>query len=560
MFYILLKKYKHEIIVFIISFISLSILLSRVVSNYFPTSDDITLLVKSTSLFTFLNPLDWFTNGYLDYFRVYPEWSVTSKEILRPVANIILFINSILFGKNFNYYLYFNIFVHSVGVAITFYLSNKFLNSGNVVSYISSATMFFTSAVTNQHYFFYSSFVLDAVASILIFVAFIFSVKNRSILAFLFTAIILFTKETSLLIPFAVAITLWEINKSKSSKYFVFAFLVILFWSGYKYFFGFKVFGEMGNELFPVIKIFIVNIINAAIIWPSGIPDGYIPGTNNLFPYLLIVIFNMIFIVSFLLDYIKQIKNDNYKYSTLFFWSLMSAFLLIIFGLAGRFGYIFHMFFIPFIFYTFIKSKSLVRKIVYFAYFFWFIFSGITFFTGILRANNLDSYIRNSQNARNLNQLLESVNNNDEILLINDNIVLFGSPCLSDFAGVKCKVTKINSIAHYSYFKTDKNRNSSLKIERKNDCIEIEVLIPDYVDFWFEGVKGDLFTHETKKFFKRNDYLEYCFPEEEFSGISRITGLTKYNLGKKMIVRVKRKDIPLIWFNSIEGKYELFKY
>lgn len=218
------------------------------------------------------------------------------------------------------------------------------------------------------------------------------------------------------------------------------------------------------------------------------------------------------------------------------------------------------MFFIPLIFFTFTKTKSLFRKLVYCAYFFWFIFSGIMFFTETLTANNLDSYIRNCQNAKSLNQLLESVNNNDEILLLNDNIVLFGSPYLNDFAGVKCKITKINSVTHYSYYENDKNKNSDLKIERKNDNLEIQVLIPEYTDFWFEGIKSDLFAHETKKFFKRNDYLEYCFPEEEFSGISRITGLTKYNLGKKMIVRVKRKDIPLIWFNSIEGKYELFKY
>lgn len=75
----------------------------RFYQSYFPYGDDPALLNASEG-----NPAKWFSEGFSNYFVVYPEWNVPRTDFLRPVVNLIVRLNHTLFGDH--YALYFATF------------------------------------------------------------------------------------------------------------------------------------------------------------------------------------------------------------------------------------------------------------------------------------------------------------------------------------------------------------------------------------------------------------------------------------------------------------------
>lgn len=61
----------------------------------------------------------WFTRGYLDYFDVYPEWdSVHSTDLLKPVANVVGYINHVLFGSNYSLHFVTFFLIQFIGLVV----------------------------------------------------------------------------------------------------------------------------------------------------------------------------------------------------------------------------------------------------------------------------------------------------------------------------------------------------------------------------------------------------------------------------------------------------------
>src|SRR5215471_951953 len=55
------------------------------------------------------SPQEWFTQGYLHYFEIYPGWSSDDQwDLVRPFANFIGYANQVLFGEH--YALHFALF------------------------------------------------------------------------------------------------------------------------------------------------------------------------------------------------------------------------------------------------------------------------------------------------------------------------------------------------------------------------------------------------------------------------------------------------------------------
>lgn len=551
------RQHIQEFVIFILSFISLSLILRYIIVYYFPTGDDISLIVNSTGFFKALNPLGWFTEGYADYFRVYPEWSVHSKEIVRPFANIFFYINSLIFGKNFNLYLYLNIFVHSLGVSLVFYICNKYLRINLIFSYLASFIFFFTPAVLNRDYFFFSSFVLDALVSVFIFISFMLSIHNKKILPFIFAFAALLTKETALFVPLAVAFTLYINSEDKKKIYFVFGFLVILIWFVYRKLIGVDI--SVGLDVISTWKVYFVNIARGLLIWFSGVPDNTIL-SNNFFPFILFVILvNISIFISLIIDIYKELKTGNRQFAILLIWIISLYPLLIFFGLESRFGYSLHLFFIPLIIYFLFKNNSVIRKIVYSIFCIWIFISGVLFFSNILNSKAIESYKLKMQNAVELNNLLNNAKK-DKVLFINDVSSFFGTPSLSDFSESKKEIIKINSLANYDFQKFEENKASNIKVENMNDTVDIKVIIPEYTKYWFEGVKPELFNHQPVKYFKRNSNISYQFHDEEEIGVSKLTGIKKIDFGRSLHIKTTGIDFSIIWFNPSYGKYEIIEY
>lgn len=556
----LIIQYINEIVIFVFSFMSLSLLLKYITGNYYPAGDDISLIVNSAPFFKAFNPAGWFTEGYADYFRVYPEWSVHSKEIIRPVANIIFYLNSLLFGKNYNLYLYLNFFIHSTGITIVFYICRKYLKINTLFSYLASVIFFFTPGVINRDYFFYSSFVLDAFVSVIIFFIFISAVKNNYITAFILASVALLTKETSLLIPFAAALTMYSLKKENFLKYIIIASSVIITWFIYKLIVGVDVSAGVNTGNVSVLKIYAVNIFRGLVIWPTGIPEVDLISSGSVLYLIIAIAFNLFFTVSLIFDSINEYKNNNWGYINLLFWIIASYVLLIVFGLSGRFGYTFHLFLVPLVFYLLVNCKSVIRKIGYSVFILFIVISGVIFFSGILSKGEIETYENKMRCAEQLTELIRSKSDSPEILLINDISAMFGTPFLSEFAGSNSKIIKMNSLANYSFYEREKNKKSGIVYKNYADSTFVLVIIPDYTDFWFEGVKPELFNHEAGAYFKRNDFINICLQEEKYSGVSGLTGLMKYKFGTAMRIQLIGKKIPIIIFDISLGKYRIIEY
>ena len=399
--------------------------------------------------------------------------------------------------------------------------------------------------------------MLDAFVSIIIFLSFVLSLRNKGVFVFFFTFIALLTKETSMLIPFAVAVTLFFLNNKGLLKYIVFASLVIFAWFVYKSFIGLDISAGLYSGEMPLWKIYCVNILKGFLIWPSGIPEGNAVLSGSIVYLSLILVFHLVLMVSLYLDGYKEFKNGNNNFINLLFWIIASIILLIFFGLGGRFGYTLHLFLVPVIFYLLINGKSLIRRIFYFLFCVWIVVSGIFFFSDILSSKKIESYKNKMHCAGQLTELLKEKTNNTEVILINDFTSSFGTPFLSDLAGSKSKIIKINSFVNYTYNELDKNITSEILINKYCDTTIIQVKIPEYTDFLFEGIKPALFAHNAGSFFKRNNFIDICFPDEELSGISKLSGVSKYRFGKMMIIRITGKSLPIIYFNPASGKYEI---
>jgi hypothetical protein len=545
--------------VFLISVFLLSSLLFNITSNYFPSSDDISLMVNSTGIYKEVNPVEWFTIGFEDYFRSYTEWSVHSKEILRPVVNLIFFLSGFLFGEKYFLYLYFNILIHSACITAVFYLCRKYLRLNIITSSVAAFIMMLVPAVTNNTYFYFLAFSFDAVSALLVFFAFLFSIKRRSCYAFLFAAVALLTKETSLPIPFVVAFTLYLLKRKYLLRYLLIAFVIILFLFLFKIFFSFNSTSAFRSEYIQVWKLISLNFLKSLIAWPLGVLESDLVISGSKYVLVAYVLVNLFFSIILLKDIISFLKVKNMKIVLLIVWSIASLLVIVVFGLGSRFGYSFYIYFIPLVLYLIHYNKSIFKKLLYSFYCILIVISGISFFYNINTSKERINYSENMKNAKLLTKLLKTCPEKGDILLINDISANFSFKYLGMFAGVTGNLIKINSLANYDYLRKEENKNFDLNILEKDSMFEISIKIPENTDFWFEGIRNNLMIHEINKIFKRNEMIEYCFPEEIFIGNSGLTGLPKYNYGKKLLIYVKSKHFSAIWFNPAKGYYEVTK-
>lgn len=87
--------------------------------NHVPVGDDIALIANSTPLGN--TPwTEWFTSGFAEYFNTYPEWKIEHTNFIRPLFNIVYFLNYAAFGKHYGLYLLISYFFHALGVMILY--------------------------------------------------------------------------------------------------------------------------------------------------------------------------------------------------------------------------------------------------------------------------------------------------------------------------------------------------------------------------------------------------------------------------------------------------------
>ena len=170
--------------------------------SYHPANDDIALILHSTDFGQepfWPRVKSWFTEGFSNYWYVFPEWSEPHTNYLRPGVNLAFFLLFALIGTWWSgyliacYALYALVLVLTVDLAFrTYHLRGWPL----VVVAISMATT--SSAWFNGELFFNPTFAFDAVVTAMIVLAFRAYLARNYFGMTLILAIAVFTKEAAL--------------------------------------------------------------------------------------------------------------------------------------------------------------------------------------------------------------------------------------------------------------------------------------------------------------------------------------------------------------------------
>ena len=170
--------------------------------SYHPANDDIALILHSTNFGQ--EPLwprvkSWFTEGFSNYWYVFPEWSEPHTNYLRPGVNLAFFLLYALIGTWWSGYLIACYALYALVLVLMVNLAHRTYHLRGwplVVVAIGMATT--ASAWFNGELFFNPTFAFDAVVTAMIVLAFRAYLARNYFGMTLILAIAVFTKETAL--------------------------------------------------------------------------------------------------------------------------------------------------------------------------------------------------------------------------------------------------------------------------------------------------------------------------------------------------------------------------
>jgi hypothetical protein len=191
----------------------------RLISNYFPTADDIAFAVTSTDISGSLNPLSWLTDGAHYYFQSYTEWQVAKTDFWRPLMNGFIWLQYQLFGQSWGDQLIVGYAEHALMVGLAGFVATRVLNLKRsltlAVMLIAALNPAFWSfndsydAISRNsppELLQYPVFQIELLCALLMMGAFITFVRGRYALYCLLATAALLLKETALTVPVATLV------------------------------------------------------------------------------------------------------------------------------------------------------------------------------------------------------------------------------------------------------------------------------------------------------------------------------------------------------------------
>src|SRR3984885_10326633 len=263
----------------------------RFYQSYFPYGDDPALLNASEG-----NPAKWFSEGFSNYFVVYPEWNVPRTDFLRPVVNLIVRLNHTLFGDHYAlhfatfYFAEFLVCVLVIGLARQMGVNERWLYFIGLLAAINPAFVGEGLYSIAFHFDIWSG-LFAVLALYLIF-------RERYGLAVLGLTLAVFTKEPALYAPVAAAATVYVIHRRRLLA--VTMLLPLVAWACvWKFVFVGTPGGNYALQGDPK-ALLIKGSIQGFLRWPTGIFDYHVirnilveHSVGAHLPDLLVLLINM---------------------------------------------------------------------------------------------------------------------------------------------------------------------------------------------------------------------------------------------------------------------------
>jgi hypothetical protein len=235
------------------------------------------------------SPASWFTQGYLNYFNVYPEWGTrNTTPLLKPVTNAIGYLNYWLFGSSYalhfaTFFLvqFFGLLVFvrilrelaipplpSAGMSLLFLFNPAFMNVGLL-------------CLPCQ---------FDVLAGVFALAAFLAAWLARYGLALLLLSLAVFTKESAVYAPVAAAacLMIWRRPMNISAL----MILPLALWAAARFL-------AYGDVLDTGSAAPLGDIAAGLSVWPTGlVPFAFIDQLASSLPYGRSEILATIFLIA----------------------------------------------------------------------------------------------------------------------------------------------------------------------------------------------------------------------------------------------------------------------
>ncbi len=175
----------------------LSVLCRKLITSYFPVSDEWPLLVDSS---LDPSPRAWLTQGFSQYFITHPGLSTPVTNFTRPLFNLSYWILGHTFGVGSGRYLYFSYAAIGASAGLTYLCATE--RAGNSASRLElplAATLPLMSAlVPALRLLAFPCFAYDAAAACFCLLAYLFYCRDRMQWAAFWLFVAVFTKESAL--------------------------------------------------------------------------------------------------------------------------------------------------------------------------------------------------------------------------------------------------------------------------------------------------------------------------------------------------------------------------
>jgi hypothetical protein len=242
--------------------------------DYLPHGDDPAFVSGALD-----SPTSWFTQGYLNYFLVYPEWGTWhSSPLIKPVTNAVGYLNYVLLGNNYALHFAEFFLVQFIGLLVFVRLLRELAVPPLPGAAAITLLFLFNPAFINNgltclacHF--------DVLSGVFTLLAFLATWQERHVLALLFLTLGIFTKESAVFAPLAAALSvlIWRRSHMMSAL----LLLPLPLWAAAR---SFAYGGVVEPDLSPPAS----QMATGLLIWPTGLvpfdlfrqPDSFLPSSR----------------------------------------------------------------------------------------------------------------------------------------------------------------------------------------------------------------------------------------------------------------------------------------
>ena len=147
-------------------------------------------------------PPEWFTRGFADYFKPFPDLATPYSEFLRPADNAVYYLNSLLFGSHWSAYLFANYLFAAALCAVVFAFAAGVLRLPALVTALVTCATIASPAYT-YHVLYRPSFAFDYLGALFALLCALCLARGRLAPAWIFALLAVLSKETAYYTPLA---------------------------------------------------------------------------------------------------------------------------------------------------------------------------------------------------------------------------------------------------------------------------------------------------------------------------------------------------------------------